>query len=139
MARATTDQAATRRQRVSELYAEGLTVAGIALAIGSDPRTVQRDLAALSAELTAATDLAGERLRLIEAARAVERESWALYRRLSDEDSAGKLGALSRVLQSQAQGAKVIADLANADLERRMAQMEEQMSAVVGATKGRPL
>ena len=137
MARATTDQALTRRAAVAELELEGATAAVIAKALGSDYRTVQRDLAAIAQERAQNVDLAAERHRLVEAARLVERESWALFRATPSTDANGKLGALAKVLAAQAQGAKVIADLANADLERRMEQLEQLLQQMQPATHRR--
>ena len=130
MGRATAEEAATRRQRVAELELRGAPPHVIAREVGSDVRTVQRDLQALAAERARDTDLAAERHRLLGAARAVEAEAWRLYDSLPAEDANGKLGALAKVLAAQAQGAKVTGDLAGADVERRLAELEQRLADV---------
>ncbi len=115
---------------MAELELRGASARVIAREVGSDIRTILRDLQALAAERARDTDLAAERHRLLGAARAVEAEAWALFDRLSAEDANGKLGALAKVLAAQAQGAKVAGDLAGADVERRLAELEARLTDV---------
>ena len=128
MARATTDQALSRRARVAELELRGTALSVIARELKSDTRTIRADLAVLAQERAQDANLAGERHRLLAAAKLVEHESWSLFHALSGADSNGKLGALSKVLAAQAQGAKVVGDLAAADLERRLADLEQRLA-----------
>jgi hypothetical protein len=135
--RSSTEDQLHRRGRVAEMELEGAAAAVIAKALGSDVRTIRADLAALAQERAQNADLAAERHRLLDASKLVEQTAWALYRSLPADDANGRLGSLAKVLAAQSQGAKVVGDLANADMERRLAQLEEQLGAMTGAPKGR--
>ena len=138
MARVTTDHQLTRRARVAELELRGSSAPVIAREVGCDVRTVRADFLALAQERAQDANLAGERHRLLDAAKLVEHESWALFHALSGADSNGKLGALGKVLAAQAQGAKVVGDLAAADLERRLADLEQRLAVTdAGAIRSR--
>lgn len=128
MARATIDAQTARRSQVAELELRGASVAGIAKALKADPRTIARDLEALAQERAANVSLDGERHRLLAAAREVEREAWALYEDLPAKDVNGRLGALSKTLAAQAQGRDLVADLANVEMERRVAALESALA-----------
>ena len=72
MARPTADETASRRERVEELALQGAGVRVIARALKSDPRTVAADVAELFRAWAETTDLAGERHRLLAAAKVAE-------------------------------------------------------------------
>lgn len=135
MARATAAAAAARRGKVAELELRGVSAHGIARALGSDPRTIKRDLRALAAERARDTSLTAERHRLLAAAKLVEQQAWQLHHALSVADAAGKLGALGKVLGAQEAGRRIVGDLAMAALEERVAALEQQVAAA-GGQKG---
>lgn len=135
MARPRADETAARRERVEELALQGAGVRVIARALKSDPRTVAADVAELSRAWAETTDLAGERHRLLAAAKVAEYRAWVLFDSLPNGDANGKLGALAKVLAAQSQGAKVVTDLAGADLERRLADLEQRLAV----TDARPV
>jgi uncharacterized protein YjcR len=119
-----------RRRAVERLYAEGLSAPKIAESLGVDARTIRKDLELLAVERAHDLDLGWERARLLEAGKHVEDEAWSLFDRLPDADVAGRLGSLSKVLAAQERVAKVVGDIAGADVERRLAALERQMKQV---------
>ena len=126
MGRPTTAAAAVRRHQVDELACRGLKAAGIARAIGTDYRTVERDLKALSVARQAAIDVKAERARLLEAARAAEAEAWKVYAGAKGHDAV-KLGALGKILGAQAQALAVLRDLSGGELEARLDALEQRL------------
>src|SRR5688572_23417722 len=114
VARPTAAAADARRDAVEELVLRGAGVRVIARTLKCDPRTVAADVAELAQQRGASVDLAGERHRLLAAAKLAEYEAWGPFRSLPDADANGKLGALGKVLAAQAQAAKIVSDLAGA-------------------------
>ena len=125
-------QALSRRSQVETLDLRGATPTTIARALGADPRTVRRDLQALTAQRERGTDLDRERLRLLDAARLVEREAWLLFDALPPADANGRLGALAKVIAGQLQAAKLVGALTALDLRDRIAALEATLAARAG-------
>src|SRR5688572_16724144 len=96
------DQAAARRERVEELALRGAGIRVIAREVGSDPRTVLRDLSLLAQDRAQDADLGGERHRLVAAAKLAEYRAWELFDAVPPADANGRLGALGKVLAAQA-------------------------------------
>lgn len=138
MARPTAHETAARRERVEELALQGAGVRVIARVLKSDPRTIAADIAELSRAWAESADLASERHRLLKAAKVAEYGAWTLFESLPNGDANGKLGALGKVLAAQAQGAKVVTDLASADLERRLADLEQRFTDQLAAARSSP-
>jgi hypothetical protein len=136
MARATADEAAARREQVEHLSLRGARPSVIARAIGSDARTVRRDLRVLAKARAAESDLASERLRLLAAAKGIELEAWQLLARLSAGDVNGRLGCLSRALAAQDRQAALVSDQAAADLAARVSNLEQRVNEAARGGRG---
>jgi hypothetical protein len=113
------------RHRVAMLDLRGASPSAIASQLGADFRTVRRDLSLIAKERAHATDLDGERHRLLATARTVEVKAWNVYETATDTN--GRLGALAKVLAAQQRAADVVAALATLDLERRLQALEERL------------
>ncbi len=129
MARATTEAAATRRQSVELLDLRGTAPSVIARALGSDYRTVKRDLDLLASERVSDVSLAAERHRLLQAARLVEHEAWLLFRALPALDVNGKVGCLRTVLAAQARCGDMVEAIAGLAFEARLSALEEAQAS----------
>lgn len=128
MPRSTVEATLSRRRQVEALELRGVGVLAIAKQLGADVRTIRRDVAALATERTRTTDLAGERLRLLAAAKEVEVASWGIYSALPTSDAAGRLGALGKALAAQQRAADVLGALAAASIEQRLSALEAEHS-----------
>jgi hypothetical protein len=136
MARTTVDATLLRRQHVEALELRGGTPAAIAKTLPADIRTVRRDLVWLASERARHTDVAAARLRLLEAAQAVERTAWDLYAKLPPDDSNGRLGALGKALAAQAQQTALLGAIETSTLAAEVAALREQVSALVAERGG---
>lgn len=119
-------EALTRRQRVADLWTRGVSIAGIARAVGCDWQTAQRDVKLLGKQAAGDCDLDRERHRLLAGAKAVEQAAWQAHAQATGAD---RLAALVQVRGAQAQALSVLGELAGADIERRLSALEEQAAA----------
>jgi hypothetical protein len=116
MPRVTNAQAAARRERVAEFWVRGVSVAGIAKAVGCDWETARRDISLLGRRAVAETDVPGELHRLLLAGRAVEASAWARQE-------------LGLALAAQKAQLAVLTTLQGLDVERRLAELEARLQA----------
>jgi hypothetical protein len=136
MARATLDAMQTRRQQVEALELRGATPTAIAQALAADIRTVRRDLVWLASERARRMDVPAARLRLLEAAQAVERTAWELHARLPADDANGRLGALAKVLGAHERQAALLGAIETATLAAEVAALRAQVAGLVAERPG---
>ncbi len=137
MARTTAAQTQERRRRVDALQCRGLSAWAIAQELKAHLTTIRADLAALAAEREHGISVAGERARLLEAAREVERAAWTLHGELPADDANGRIGALGKVLAAQAQSRGMLGDIAESDIERRLAALKAAAEATTPHERAR--
>jgi hypothetical protein len=130
MAGKSAQAASLRRRQVEELELRGATAAAIATALKADPRTIRRDLQSLAHQRTRSADLMAERRRLLEAAKLVEHHAWDLFDGLPAADTNGRLGALGKILASQARALQLVGDLATLELEARLTALDARFTAL---------
>src|SRR5437899_2080462 len=115
-----TEAASLRRRRIEALELRGANPTTIASAVGSDLRTVRRDLHTIAQQRNRSANLGAERHRLLDSAKLVEQQAWELFESLPASDANGRLGALGKVLASQAHVVKLVGDLVALDFVARI-------------------
>jgi hypothetical protein len=129
------EAASLRRRRIEALELRGASPAAIATAVGSDLRTVRRDLHAIAQQRGRSANLSTERHRLLDSAKLVEQQAWELFESLPPADANGRLGALGKVLASQAHVVKLVGDLVALDVVARVDALEQALADSTGARR----